>query len=131
LTNGSASSTIKKSQEAIMTLAINTSISALNALGKKQATSANNIANSESDGFKKSRVVFEEGEKGTVSAKTQVVNIPGTMLHQPDGSLKEASNVDLGTEITAMIPTKHAYQANLKALQTTAEMEKSTLDLIS
>ena len=114
-----------------MTLAINTSISALNALGKKQATSANNIANSESDGFKKSRVVFEEGEKGTVSAKTQVVNTPGTMLHQPDGSLKEASNVDLGTEITAMIPTKHAYQANLKALQTTAELEKSTLDLIS
>lgn len=113
-----------------MTHAINTNISALNALGKKQATSANNIANSESNGFKKSRVVLEEGEKGTVTAKSQMVNTPGTMLNQPDGSLKEASNVDLATEVTAMIPTKHAYQANLKALQTTAEMEKTTLDLI-
>jgi len=113
-----------------MTLSINTSISALNALGKKQATSANNIANSESEGFKKSRVVFEEGEKGTVTAKTQVVNTPGTMINRPDGSLKESSNVDLLNEVTAMIPTKHAYQANLKALQATAEMEKNTLDLI-
>jgi len=113
-----------------MTLAINANISALNALGKRQATSANNIANSESEGFKKSRVVLEEGEKGTVTAKTQVVNTPGTMINQPDGSLTEMSNVDLASEITEMIPTKHAYQANLKALQTTAEMEKSTLDLI-
>jgi len=113
-----------------MTLAINTSISALNALGKKQATSANNIANSQSDGFKKSRVVLEEGEKGTVTTKTQAINTPGTMINQPDGTLTETSNVDLATEVTGMIPTKHAYQANLKALQTTAEMEKSTLDLI-
>ncbi len=113
-----------------MTLSVNTNISALNALGKKQATSANNIANSESEGFKKSRVILEEGEKGQVTAKTQVVNTPGTMINQPDGSLKEVSNVDLATEVTDMIPTKHAYQANLKALQTTAEMEKTTLDLI-
>ncbi len=113
-----------------MTITIHTSMSALNALGKRQAASANNIANSDSDGFKKLRVVFEEGEKGTVATKTQVVSTPGTMINQPDGSLKEASNVDLATEITAMIPTKHAYQANLKALQTSAEMEKTTLDLI-
>jgi flagellar basal body rod protein FlgG len=113
-----------------MTLAINTNISALNALGKRQATSANNIANSDSEGFKKSRIVLEEGREGTVTAKTQVVNTPGTMINQPDGSLTEASNVDLAIEVTGMIPTKHAYQANLKALQTSAEMEKSALDLI-
>ncbi len=113
-----------------MTLSINTNISALNALGKKQAINANNIANSESEGFKKSRAVLEAGEKGSVVAKTQLVNTPGTMINQPDGSLKESSNVDLATEVTSMIPTKHAYQANLKALQATAEMEKNTLDLI-
>jgi flagellar basal-body rod protein FlgC len=117
-------------EEAAMTLSISTSISALNALGKRQATSANNIANSDSEGFKKSRVVLEEGAKGTVTAKTQAVNTPGTMINQPDGSLTETSNVDLATEITTMMPTKHAYQANLKALQAAAEMEKTTLDLI-
>lgn len=59
-----------------MTLTMNSSMSALNALGKRQTTSANNIAKSESDGFKKSRVVLAEGEKGTVTAKSQVVNTP-------------------------------------------------------
>ncbi len=52
------------------------------------------------------------------------------MINQPDGSLEEMSNVDIAQEITAMIPTKHAYQANLKALETTAEMEDTVLDLI-
>ncbi len=113
-----------------MTVSINTSVSALHALGKKQHVSANNVANSASDGFKKSRVVLEEGEQGLVTARTQAVNTPGTMLNQPDGSLKETSNVDLAGEITGMIPTTHAYQANLKALQTNVEMDKSTLDLI-
>lgn len=113
-----------------MTLSINTSISALNALGKKQDVTANNIANSQTDGFKKSRVVLEDGEQGVVTARTQAVNTPGTMLNQPDGSLKEASNVDLADEITGMIPTRHAYAANLKALQSSAAMDKSTLDLI-
>ncbi len=113
-----------------MTLAINTSLSALSALGKKQAASANNIANSGSETFKKTQVVLAEGNKGTVTAKARVVNTPGIMINQPDGSLTETSNVDLASEITSMIPTRHAYQANLKALQTSAEMEKNTLDLI-
>lgn len=113
-----------------MTLSINSSISALHALGKSQNATANNIANSASDEFKASRTVLQEAQGGAVTAKNQPVNTPGTMIVQPDGSLKEGSNVDLTTEITGMIPTKHAYQANLKALQTSAEMEESTLDLI-
>jgi len=41
--------------------------------------------------------------------------------------LRETSHTDLVTEITAM---KHAFQVNFKALQTSAKMEKTTLDLI-
>lgn len=113
-----------------MSSAINTSISALMALGKKQAVTANNIANSESRGFKKSQTVLEEGRNGAVTAQTQPVTTPGTKILQPDGALEEQSNVDLVAETVSMIPTQHAYQANLKALQTSAEMEDSTLDLI-
>ena len=109
---------------------INTNISALQALGKKQSVSANNIANSETAGFKKSQAIIESDNNGAVTTRTQPVNTPGTMINQPDGSLQEMSNVDLAQEVTDMIPTKHAYQANLKALQTTAEMEDSVLDLI-
>ncbi len=113
-----------------MSLSINTNISALQALGKKQGVTANNIANSETAGFKKSQAVLETEKNGAVTAKIQPVNTPGTMINQPDGSLQEISNVDLAQEITAMIPTKHAYEANLKALKTTAEMEDNVLDLI-
>jgi len=113
-----------------MPLSVNNNISALNALATKQAVSSNNIANVESSEFKKSTTVLEEGQNGTVSAKVQAVNTPGVMINQPDGSMEELSNVDLGQELTGMIPTQRNYQANLKALQTQGEMEDNVLNLI-
>lgn len=109
---------------------ISNNISALRALDQKQATTANNIANSETDEFKKSRTLIEEGQQGTPTAKNQVVNTPGPQILEADGSMRELSNVDLVDEITEMVPTKHAYEANLKAIQTENEMTDSTLDLI-
>jgi len=113
-----------------MPLSINTNISALNALATRQDVTANNIANCESKQFKKSTTVLEEGATGTVSTRTQRVNTPGVMINQPDGSLEELSNVDLGQELVGMIPTQHSYLANLKALQANQEMEDKVLDLI-
>ncbi len=113
-----------------MPLSVNTSISALRAFGTKQSVTANNIANSETAEFKKSRTVFEEGAAGTVRAKVQPVNTPGTPVNLPDGSVEETSNVDLAEEVTGMITTKNGYSANLAALKTTADMEDSVLDLI-
>ena len=113
-----------------MSLSINNNVSALNALGTKQAVTANNIANSESKEFKKSVAILEEDINGAVQVKTQKINTPGTMIQQPEGTLEEMSNVDIVQEVTDMIPTKHAYEANLQALKTTAEMEDNVLDLI-
>lgn len=113
-----------------MSLAIYGNISALRALGTRQAVTANNVANSSTREFKASRTLLEEGENGGVTARTQPVNTPGTLLNQPDGTLEETSNVDLTREMTEMIPTGHAYRANLQAVQTQAEMEETTLDLI-
>lgn len=112
-----------------MALSINNT-SALNALATKQAVSSNNIANIGSSKFKKSTAVIEEGINGTVTSKVQRVETPGVMINQADGSLKELSNVDLAQELTGMIPTRHNYEANLKALQVQDEMEAGTLDLI-
>lgn len=113
-----------------MPLSVKTNISALNALATKQAVSSNNIANVDSVEFKKSTAILEEGKSGAVSAKVQPVNTPGVMINQPDGTLVELSNVDLGQELTGMIPTQHAYAANLKALQASEEMEDTAIDLI-
>jgi flagellar basal body rod protein FlgG len=113
-----------------MPLSINNNISALNALAAKQGVTANNIANSDSKEFKKSTVTFEEGKTGAVSTRVQPVNTPGVLINQPDGSLAELSNVDLGKELTDIIPTQRSYEANLKALQADGEMEDMALDLI-
>lgn len=113
-----------------MPFSINSSISALHALSTKQSVTANNIANSESKEFKKSTTILEAGSNGAVRTKTQPVNTPGTMINQPDGSLEEMSNVDLILETTEMITTRQGYEANLKALKISTEMEDSVLDLI-
>ncbi len=113
-----------------MPLSINNNISALNALATKQAVNSNNIANAGSAKFKKSTTVLEEGQTGSVSTKIQPINTPGVMINQPDGSVEELSNVDLGQELADMIPTQHGYEANLKALQANSEMEDTVLDLI-
>lgn len=113
-----------------MSLAINSSLSALNALATQQKVTAGNIANSSSEKFKKSTAILEESPNGAVTAKIQQVNTPGTMTLQEDGTLTEGSNVDLAKEMMTMIPTRNAYEANLKALKVSTEMEKSTLDLI-
>ena len=113
-----------------MSLSVNSSISALNALSTKQSVTANNIANSESKEFKKSITVLEEGSNGAVSSKIQPVNTPGTMVLQPDGTMEETSNVDLIQETTDMITTRQAYEANLKALKISTTMEDAVLDMI-
>lgn len=113
-----------------MPLSVNNNISALNALATKQAVASNNVANLASVEFKKSTALVEAGRNGAVSTRIQSVNTPGVMINQPDGSLTELSNVDLGQELTGMIPTQHSYGANLKALQVNGEMEDTVLDLI-
>lgn len=80
--------------------------------------------------LKKSRVILEESRAGTVSSQEYQINTPGVMISNPDGSLEELSNVDLGQELTEMIPTQTGYEANLKALQTQGEMEDSIIDLL-
>ena len=113
-----------------MPLSVNPNLSALRALGKKQQSSANNIANLDSAKFKKSDVVMEEHTSGGVTARTQRINSPGVMVAQEDGSLLELSNVDLGEELVDSLQARHAYAANLKALQAEGEMQDQTLDLL-
>jgi len=111
-----------------MSFLVHNNISALKALATKQSVTANNIANSETKAFKKSATVLEEGPNGAISTKTQPVNTPGAMVQQTDGTLEEMSNVDLMQETADMITTRHAYEANLKALKISTAMDDTLLD---
>ena len=72
-------------------------ISALDALGKKMGVTANNIANADSEGFKKSRGVITEGQNNSVEIEISKVESPGPIVSEMiegEPVEKEMSNVD-------------------------------------
>lgn len=110
---------------------ISSSISALIAFGKKLAVTADNVANLQSECFKKSRALLEEGDHGGVAARIEAVNTPGMIIAEEDeqGTVeRELSNVDLETEIPGTLLTQRGYQANLKTIETEDEMIGYLLD---
>ena len=108
-------------------------LSAVNAFRKKMNVTANNVANVQTDGFKKSRVTLSESKSGGVSANVEKVATPGI----PKESIRddkvietESSNVELAEELPEMISTKVGYKANLKTLKTQDDILGSLLDII-
>ncbi|MBW1711666.1 MAG: hypothetical protein JRJ59_00750 [Deltaproteobacteria bacterium] len=107
------------------------SVSGLNAAGTKMEVTANNVANSLTDGFKKSRTVNQEEAQGGVSATVDKVETQGPVVTDPDsGQQRELSNVDLGQEMINMIEAERHFEANLAALETEEEMIGTLIDEI-
>jgi flagellar hook protein FlgE len=116
-----------------MISAISSSLSALKAFGKKLTVTADNIANVNTDGFKKSRCVFKEGPQGGVQANIQRIDAPGHPIREEMRgriSEKETSNVDLTEEIPQLILGRRGYQANVKAIQTKDEILGAIIDIL-
>ena len=117
-----------------MFYAVSNSISALNAHGVKIGVTANNVANVNTEEFKKSRAVLEEGVNGHVTVEISRVDTPGPIVTEiEDGERveKELSNVDLAEEITQTIPTQRGYEANLAMIKTRDEMLDHIIDIIA
>ncbi len=88
---------------------------------------ANNIANSNTDGYKRTSVSFNEGANGGVYATTSKVTSPGPAYNM-NGVIYEASNVDIATEAVSLMTARHMLSLNLAALRTADEMTESILD---
>jgi flagellar basal body rod protein FlgG len=103
---------------------------ALDAFGKKVDVTANNLANVNTEGFKKSRATLQEGEPSGVIVSISKVDAPGPLIPADNGSeeMLESSNVDIAGEVVDLTITQHAYQANLKTLETEDEMLGSLFD---
>ncbi len=113
--------------------ALNASISGVTAFRQRLDVTANNIANVDTDGFKKQAALFSEGDNGGVKVRVDQVEDPGYPKETVvDGELvkTESSNVDLVAELTEMIPTQAGYDANLKVIQTEDEMVGALLDTL-
>ena len=116
-----------------MTFSIQSTLSAIKAFGEKMGVTANNIANVETEGFKKSKATLIEGPKKNVAVEITQPDIPGpVVVDVTDGKLteKEMSNVDLAEEIPQTIIAQRSYEANLATLRTQDEMLKSIIDII-
>ncbi len=111
---------------------ISAALSGLQATGVKVQNNANNVANANTEGFKKGRVILSEQAPQGVRASVEKVNTPGSYVSEMTNNgteMIEQSNVELSEEITSMISNKHSYGANLKTLEAIDEMTTSLLDI--
>ena len=107
-------------------------LSALEAHRKKMDVTANNVANINTNGFKKSRVLFKEEGSGGVQVDVRKVETPGSAVPYDDGENQtyvETSNVDYAEEAVNMIMARRGFEANLKTLQARDEMLGSFLNI--
>ncbi|HUV51143.1 MAG TPA: flagellar basal body rod C-terminal domain-containing protein [Anaerolineae bacterium] len=107
--------------------ASNIAVSSILALEKKLDVTANNIANVNTDEFKKSRAIFQTGDSTGVSVTITKIDTPGTI--QPNGL--ESSNVFLEEEFVNLITTQHSNTANVQVIKTEAEMQEHLLDVFA
>ncbi len=105
--------------------------SALHAFKTMLGTSAHNLANSETKGFKSQRAEFSETESGGVKVTITQDESPGIPLGEDEeGNTIESSNTDLITETTNLTVAQRGYEANVQVLKTAQEMDEHTLDII-
>lgn len=117
-----------------MITAYQSALSGLQAFGKKIHANANNIANANTESFKKSTVTLSSTQPHGVKANVGKLDTPGPSVYKETSAgqeLVELSNVDLGSELPGMMLNSHFYKANLKTIDTVEEMTGTLLDLKS
>lgn len=111
---------------------ISSGLSALKAIQTRTQATANNTANINTDGFKKTRVSMVEAEPQGVTTNVQQVLTPGPMVYEPTQAgevLVEKSNVELTEELPQMMIDRRGFQANIKMIKAQDEMLGSLLDI--
>jgi flagellar basal-body rod protein FlgC len=116
-----------------MISSVNSAVSALQAYQTRMGVTAYNIANVNTEAFKKSSASLIESSNGGVEVNIQRIDTPGYRYGELEGDEvveKESSNVDLGEEIPEMLISHRSYQANLKTLQSYDDMLGMLLDIL-
>ena len=104
--------------------------SALAAESARVSTSAGNVANVNTDGFRARRTVTEATAGGGVVARTETSPAPpGPTVVDDGGAARVLSNVDLGSETVTQIVGQRAFEASLAVLRTADETTQALIDL--
>jgi len=113
-----------------MIAAYQAALSGLQAFGTKIQSNSNNIANANTDGFKKTRVTNSNVAPQGVKAQVDKVSTPGAGVFQETEAgteFVELSNVDLAGELVDMGLNSTMYKANLKTIETVDTMTGALL----
>jgi len=114
--------------------AYQSALTGLQAFSTKLQSNSNNIANTNTTGFKKTMVTNANVARQGVKAQVNKVSTPGTKVFQETDAeveLVELSNVDLGRELVDMNLNSTMYKANLKTIETVNDMTGALLNLKS
>ena len=109
--------------------------SGLAANSAKAAVSAHNIANINTDGYKKSRAVMESDAAGQPEVRVSESNTAGPVVQNPEGlpgreGTRELSNVDPAEEFVQMSIAGYGYRANTSIVRVQDEMVGTILDIL-
>jgi flagellar basal-body rod protein FlgC len=113
---------------------LSATLSSLQAHDRKMNVNANNVANVNTNGFKRDRAVLEEGREGEVRVNLSKDRSPAPqdpLAPDAPGVNKELSNVDLADELTGMIPAEIGYKANLATIRARDDMLGTLLDTLA
>ncbi len=112
---------------------VGNSLTALRAFSTRMEVTANNIANMQSEGYRKKKALLQETSNGGVKAEVVRIENPASSIAQAEkGSeaQQDRSNEDLAEEISEMIVTKHGYSANLEAIKAQDDMVGEALNIL-
>ncbi len=112
--------------------AIHSALSGLNAFSRQIEVTAHNVANVNTDGFKKSHTEFVSVETGGVLPVIQKNESAGPSILNNSGygsAQLELSNVDLGEETVNQILAQRGFEANVSTLKTADDMLGTILDI--
>lgn len=114
-----------------MSLSFNSSTSGIRAAIDMLSTSAHNIANINTDGYKRQRVNLR-GDRGSgVIADITESTEAGSLYKNSRGDTVDASNVNYIEEVVTQIKARHLLSANEAAIKYTNEAQESILDIIA
>ena len=112
--------------------AIHAALSGVFGFSKYIEVSAHNVANINTDGFKKSRMELVALESGGVQpiVRKEKSSSPVSLSNRGyDATQLELSNVDLGEETVNRIIGQRGFEANLQTIHTVDDMLGSLLDI--
>jgi flagellar hook protein FlgE len=93
---------------------------------------ANNIANCNTDGYKRARATIHENPLGLPETKVTKVDTPGPLVFDPASEKgRELSNVDIAEEMVNMMIAERGFMANLKTIQAEDELLGSLINILS